>query len=91
MDPEHVEEIQRHFGVVAESLQTEIRHVAEGHEVIRHERAECRQEIQEEFKEVKALVRLSDADLEQRLRSMETEVSGRKNRLDRLEAETASL
>jgi len=82
VDPEQVEEIKRHFGVVADSFQTKIRPGAKGHDVIRYELAEFRQETQEEFKKVKALVRLSCADLNQCLCSMESEGSTLQIRLE---------
>jgi len=34
MSNEEIEEIKRHFGVVAESLRSDIRQIAEGHAVI---------------------------------------------------------
>ena len=37
MRKEEMEEIKRHFGVVAESLRSDIQQIAEGHDVIRRE------------------------------------------------------
>lgn len=59
MNAEQMEEIKRHFGVVAESLRNEIRQAAEGHATIRHDLQEHRGETQGEFKEMRALMRLS--------------------------------
>ena len=54
MNAEQMEEIKRHFGVVAESLRSDIRQIAEGHATIRHELQEHRGEIRDEFKEMRA-------------------------------------
>lgn len=59
MNAEQMEEIKRHFGVVAEALRSDIRQIAEGHATIRHELQEHRGEIRDEFKEMRALLRLS--------------------------------
>jgi hypothetical protein len=59
MNAEQMEEIKRHFGVVAEALRSDIRQIAEGHPTIRHELQEHRGEIRDEFKEMRALLRLS--------------------------------
>jgi hypothetical protein len=42
MNSEQMEEIERHFGVVAEALRSDIRQIAEGHATIRHELQEHR-------------------------------------------------
>ena len=54
-----------HFGVVAEALRSDIRQIAEGHSVIRHELQEMRNEFRNEFKGMRALVPLSFAQLDQ--------------------------
>ena len=56
MNAEQMEEIERHFGVVAEALRSDIRQIAEGHVTIRHELQEHRGEIRDEFKEMRALL-----------------------------------
>lgn len=85
MNDNQVQEIKRHFDVVAEGLRHEISIVAEGHEVIRREAGEFRGEVKEEFKEVKSLIKFSYAELDQRIRNLEHEVTDSKSRLDRLE------
>jgi hypothetical protein len=55
MNTEQMEEIKRHFGVVAEALRSDIRQIAEGHATIRHELQEHREEIRDEFKELRLL------------------------------------
>ena len=54
MTDAQVEEIKRHFGVVAEALQSDILQIAEGHSDIRHELQEIRDKFREEFKEMRA-------------------------------------
>ena len=53
-----VEEIKRHFGVVAEALRSDLRQIAEGHSDIRNELQEIRNEFRDQFKEMHALMRL---------------------------------
>jgi hypothetical protein len=59
VDRETADEIKRHFSVVAEGLRSEIRLVAESVEGVRGEFGEFKREVAEDFKEVKALIRLS--------------------------------
>ena len=53
MNAGQMEEITRHFGVVAEALKSDIRQIAEGHATIRHELQEHRVEIRDEFNEIR--------------------------------------
>ncbi len=85
MEADQVEEIKRHFGVVAEALRSDVRQIAEGHAVIRHELQDMRNEFRDEFKETRALLRLSFTQLDQRLGTLESELSSLKSRVDRLE------
>jgi uncharacterized small protein (DUF1192 family) len=85
MAPDQLEEIKRHFGVVAEALRGDMRQIAEGHSVIRHELQDMRNEFRDEFKEMRSLMRLSFAQLDQRIGTLESELSGLKSRVDRLE------
>jgi len=89
MNTEQMEEIKRHFGVVAESLRSDIRQIAEGHATIRHELQGLRDEFRDEFKEMRALIRLSFSQLDQRIRTLESDISTLKARMDRLEARQA--
>lgn len=50
-----------HFGVLAEPLRSDIEEIAEGHSVIRRELQDTRDEFWDEFKEMRALMRLSFA------------------------------
>lgn len=89
MNAEQMEEIKRHFGVVAEALRSDIRQIAEGHSTIRHELQDLRIEFRDEFKEMRALMRLSFSQLDQRIRSLESDISTLKARMDRLETSRA--
>ena len=89
MNSEQMEEIKHHFGVVAESLRSDIRQIAEGHATIRHELQEHRREVRDEFKEMRALMRLSFSQLDQRIMALESDISTLKARMDRLEASRA--
>ena len=86
MDRETVDEIKRHFGVVAEGLRTEIKIVAEAVQGVRSELVEFKRDVKEEFNEVRALIRLSYGQLDQRLTSLESDVSDLRARLEKVEA-----
>lgn len=89
MNDAQVEEIKRHFGVVAEGLRSDIRQIAEGHAGIRQELQEIRDEFRDEFKEMRSLMRLSFSQLDQRVRTLETDILTLKARMDRLETHRA--
>ena len=90
MDRESVEEIKRHFGVVAEDLRGEIRLVAESLAGLREETRRGleagRKEFRDEVSELKALIRLSYGQLDQRLTSLETDVADLRSRLEKVES-----
>ena len=91
MDPQCVDEIKRDFGVVAEQLRSDVQQVAEGQQLLRSEVDTLRSEMASEVKkEVKALVRLSYAELERRVVTIETELGGLRERVGRLETRRAS-
>jgi ubiquinone biosynthesis protein UbiJ len=89
MSKEEMEEIKRHFGVVAESLRSDIRQIAEGHAVIRHELQSQREELRGEFNETRALMRPSFSQFDQRILILESDVTSLKSRMDRLESSRA--
>ena len=89
MNSEQMEEIKRHFGVVAESLRSDIRRIAEGPATTRHELQSQREEFRDEFKEMRALLRLSFSQLDQRIHTLESDMATLKTRMDRLEASRA--
>jgi hypothetical protein len=86
MNSEQMEEIKRYFGVVAESLRSDIRQIAEGHATIRQELQRQRDEFRDEFKEMRALLRLSFSQLDQRIQTLESDMVALKSRMDRLES-----
>jgi predicted RNase H-like nuclease (RuvC/YqgF family) len=86
MEREQIEEIKRHFGVVAEALRSDIQQIAEGHSVVRREIQTLREEIRDEFREMRALIRLSFAQLDQRIGTLEADLASLKSRVDRLES-----
>lgn len=86
MDRETAEEIKRHFNVVAENLRSEIRTVAEGFVGTNERLDRIESRMEEEFNEVKAMIRLSFGELDRRIRTLESDVSSLRARLERLEA-----
>lgn len=85
MDRETAEEIKRHFSVVSEGLRSEIRTVGEAQIGTneRLDRIEAR--MSEEFSEVRAMIRLSFGELDRRIRSLESDLSSLRARLERVE------
>ena len=69
MDSETAEEIRRHFNVVGESLRTEIRAVAEGLAGLTETTTAEFRAVRDEIADTRAMLRLSFADLERRIRS----------------------
>ena len=90
MDSAEVTEIKRHFGVVAERLESRIQQIAEGvahlDEKLETEISTLRAEMHQEFDETRAMIRLSYAELDRQLRVLETGYSGLESRIQRLEA-----
>jgi hypothetical protein len=71
MDSETVEEIKRHFNVVAEGLRSEIRIVGEGLQGFRDATAGEFRAVRGEMSEIRALLRLSFGELDRRIRTLE--------------------
>jgi len=85
MENRQVEEIKRHFDAAAEGLRDEIKLVAEGHDIIRKEIQTFREEVKEEFKEVKSAIKFSYADLDRRITFLENKYESVERRLRKLE------
>ena len=83
---EQFEETKRHFGVVAEGFRSEIRQVAEGHEVIRHEIQILREENEQAHGEILSAIKFSYAELDRRVRTLEEMALSLQARMERLEA-----
>ncbi len=81
MTDEQMGEIKRFFGVVAEDLRGEIRQVAEGHDVLRGEIRDLRGEMQEGFREMKTLLRVSYEGFDRRLSTVEGRVDALESRV----------
>ncbi len=90
MDRDTVDEIKHHFGIIAEDLRGDIRAVAEGQALLRKELVTFREDVGHEFEETRALIRLSYAELDRRVRTLESDVAALRNRLDRVEGRLAS-
>ena len=90
MDRETVDEIKRHFSVVAEELRSEVRTVAEGLQGFRDEVSAEFRAVREEISEVKAMIRLSFGELDRRMRSLESDVASLRTRLEKLEARSGN-
>jgi regulator of replication initiation timing len=95
MDRVSVDEIKRHFEVVAEGVRAEVQAVAEGVESLAERIGSLdtrvgglQQEVRHEFTETQAIIRLSYSELDRRLRDLETDVGHLRVRLERLEAGT---
>jgi hypothetical protein len=90
MNNEQMEEIKRHFGVVAEGLEHKIQLVAEGvtnlDEKFDREITSLREENEQAHREILSAVKFSYAELDRRITTIEGEVSSLKSRLERLEA-----
>ena len=71
MEKGEMEEIKRHVGVVAEGLRNEIRQMTEGLDTVREEISCFRNEVKEEFKGVKAMIKFSYAESDHRIVAVE--------------------
>jgi hypothetical protein len=90
MDRESVEEIKRHFGIVAEELRGDIRAVAEGQTRLRGDFDTFRVEVRKEFEETRAMIRLSYGELERRIVDLETGMHDLRSRVARIETHLTS-
>lgn len=80
------EETRRHFDVVAEDLKHHIQLTMEGVIANRGAIDQLRDQMKEEFVELASMIRISYAQLDRRLRTLEEIVSGLLTRVDRLES-----
>ncbi|HEY3203212.1 MAG TPA: hypothetical protein VGL03_06080 [Thermoanaerobaculia bacterium] len=90
MDSADIAEIKRHFGVVAKGPESKIQQLAEGllhldEKVERHFNA-LETRMNEQFEETRAMIKLSYAELDRRLRALEDGFSNLESRVERLEA-----
>jgi hypothetical protein len=66
MEKGEIEEIKRYFGVVAEGLRSEIRQVAEGHQVLADGQVRILDRIDRLERELGAMIKFSYAELDRR-------------------------
>jgi chromosome segregation ATPase len=85
MDRETVEELKRHFGLVAEQVRSDVRAVAEGQQDLRRQVSEIRVDLVRESEETRALIRLSYGEIDRRVRGLEGELADLRARVERLE------
>ena len=71
MDSETVEEIKRHFNVVGEGLRSEMRALAEGLDATNERIDGVLSRMAEEFRDMRAVIRLSFGELDRRIHSLE--------------------
>ena len=90
MNNEQMEEIKRHFGVVAEGIGHKIQLVAEGvanlNEKFDRDMTSLREENEQAHREILSAIKFSYAELDQRIRVLESGVQTLKVRMDRLDA-----
>jgi hypothetical protein len=85
MESREMEEIKRHFGVVAEALRNEIQQIGEGIENVDEKMDRFRLEVQNEFKEIKTMIKFSYAELDRRITEIEVNFTALQQRVERLE------
>jgi hypothetical protein len=87
MNQEQMDEIKRHVGVVAEGLRNDIRQVAEGvvnlDEKFDREMTSLREENEQAHREILSAIKFSYAELDQRIRVLESGFQTLKVRMDR--------
>jgi len=93
---EEIDEIKRHFDVVAERLENRIDLLAEGHQLLAEgqlrleERMGGLEQGMRRFEgEVKAMLRLSFAELDRRVQALESTLTAIEGRVARLETHIA--
>lgn len=90
MEKSEIEEIKRHFGVIAEGLEHKIQLVAEGvanlNEKFDREMTSLREENEAAHREILSAIKFSYAELDRRIRVLEEDSLTLKARVERLEA-----
>ena len=90
MTEDRADEIMRHLDVVAERLEGQIRQVAEGVVVLSDKLDRSTAELRHEIGEVKSMIKLSYAELDRRLSTLEHTVEDLTLRVGHLEAHHSS-
>ena len=84
-----IADTRRHFDVVAEAMQDQVRLVAEGVSNIEQGLQRFKEEVAAEFAEVKSMIRFSYAELDRRIQFLERSYASLEERVGRLESRTA--
>lgn len=79
------EETKRYFGVLAEGLRSEIRQVAEGHQILVDGQARIVEKIEHTERELGAMIKFSYAELDRRIRTVEEKMLALETRVERIE------
>jgi predicted nuclease with TOPRIM domain len=85
MEKGEMEEIKRHFGVVAEGLRSDIQQVAEGVTNLNEKLDRQIEENEAAHREILSAIKFSYAELDRRISTIEGEVTSLKSRMERLE------
>ena len=80
------EETKRYFGVLAEGLRSEVRQVAEGHQILVDGQARIVEKIEHVERELGAMIKFSYAELDRRIRAVEEKMLALETRVERIEA-----
>ncbi len=80
------EETKRYFGVLAEGLRSEIRQVAEGHQILLDGQARIVEKVEHVERELGAMIKFSYAELDRRIRAVEEKMLALETRVERIEA-----
>ena len=86
MDREAIEEIKHHFSVAAEGLESKIELVAEGHALLRSSIVDLRTEVTSGFGDLRSMIKLSYAEIDTRITTLEHELARLRSRMDKVEA-----
>ena len=85
MEKGEMEEIKRHFGVVAEGLRSDIQQVAEGVTNLNEKLDRQIEENEAAHREILSAIKFSYAELDRRITTLEDGFGSLKSRVERLE------
>jgi len=89
MTDDQMDEIKRHFNVVAEGLHHEIKLIAEGHSTIERMVTEHRAETRHDKRELQAVIQTVHDSLKTEIREVGESVDGHETRISTLEKKVA--
>jgi len=82
MTENQMAEIKRHFNVVAEGMQHEIRLIAEGHDVLRREIQGTRRDLNEKFDLNTTLIKTVHDSLDRKIDAVDTKLTAKIDAVD---------